>query len=121
MRRQVAIAQARQALLSLPVIRWREPQSEEQARQRLHDVAASIDRALGRVRAGSDEARVLKYAQAWLTAWLQGWEDPALLPPAHAAPMYQRLVDAMRAASNRLAPERDADPPQDPGEPVPGS
>ncbi len=118
-RRQLAIVHARQALASLPDIRWRDAQSEEQARQRLHDVAANIDRALRRARAGSDEARALKYAQAWLTAWLQGWGDPDLIPPPHAAPMYQRLVAAMRAVSDRLAPQRDTGPPQDPDKSVP--
>jgi hypothetical protein len=114
---QLVIVRARQALVSLPDIHWHDPQSEEQARQQLYNVAAEVDRALGGVRAGSDEARALKYAQAWLTAWLQGSEDPALIPAAHAAPMYERLVAAMHTISLRLTSDGDADPPPNPDGP----
>lgn len=117
--RQLAIVRARQVLVSLPDIDWHDPQSEEQGRQQLYNVAAIVDRALGGVRAGSDEARALKYAQAWLTAWLQGWGDPALIPATHAAQMYERLVAAMRTISLRLASDGDADPPPNPDDPKP--
>jgi type VI protein secretion system component VasF len=120
-RRQLAIIQARQALVSLPDISWRDAQSEEQARQRLHDVAATVTRALRWVRASSDEARALKYAQTWLTTWLQGWGDPDLIPTANAASMYERLVSAMRTISIRLKQEGETGPSEEPEEPVPRS
>ncbi|QKV74166.1 hypothetical protein [Amycolatopsis sp. Hca4] len=116
-RRHLAIVRARQALADLPDIDWHNPESEGKARQKLHDVAAAIDDALRAVRASSDEARALKYAQAWITAWLRGWEDPNLIPSTHAASMYQRLVDAMHTASLRLEPGGHPDPPPDRDEP----
>ncbi|MGW5743714.1 hypothetical protein [Amycolatopsis sp. NPDC003861] len=116
-RRQLAIVRAQRELVALPDIDWHNPDSEQKARQRLHEVAAAIDGALKAVRATSDEARALKYAQAWMTAWLQGWEDRNLIPATHAASMYQRLVDAMHAASLRLAPDEHAETPPDPDEP----
>lgn len=115
-RQQLAILRARQALTALPDIDWHDTHSEQHARQKLHDAAAVIDRALKEVRTSSAEGRALKYAQAWMTAWLQGWGDPNLIPSTHAAPMYQRLVDAMHAVSLRLAPDGHSDPP-DPDEP----
>jgi hypothetical protein len=54
-----------------------------------------------------------------MTAWLQGWDDPALIPSPHAAPMYERLVAAMRTISLRLASGEDADPPPNPDDPEP--
>ncbi|MET8848565.1 hypothetical protein [Amycolatopsis sp. NPDC004625] len=117
-RRQLAIVKARQALVALPDIDWHNTDSEQHARQDLHDAAAAVDRALKEVRASSAEGQALKYAQAWMTAWLQGWGDPNLIPSTHAAPMYQRLVDAMHTVSLRLAPHGHADPP-DSDEPPP--
>ncbi|MFJ9782586.1 hypothetical protein ACIRSS_23595 [Amycolatopsis sp. NPDC101161] len=116
-RQQLAIVRARQALADLPDIDWHNPESEEKAHQKLHDVAAAVDGALGAVRASSEEARALKYAQAWMTAWLQGWGHPNLIPATHAASMYQRLVTAMHAASLRLAPDGHAETPPDPDNP----
>ncbi|MET8997147.1 hypothetical protein [Amycolatopsis sp. NPDC004169] len=116
-RRQLAIVRARQALADLPDIDWHNPASEEKARQKLHDVAAAIGDALRAVRASSEEAHALKYAQAWMTAWLHGWEDPHLIPSTHAASMYQRLVDAMHTASLQLEPGGHPDPPPDRDEP----
>ncbi len=116
-RRQLAIVRARQALADLPHIDWHNPESEENARQKLHDIAAAIDGALRTVRASSEEARALKYAQAWLTAWLQGWGHPNLIPATHAASMYQRLVDAIHTASRRLAPDEHTETPPGPDEP----
>lgn len=118
-RGRLAIARARAALVTLPDIEWHHPDSEEQAREKLHNIAADIDRALKEIRASSDEAHALKHAQTWMTAWLQGWGDPNLIPPTHAASMYQRLVDVMSAASLRLAPDEHPDPPPDPDDPVP--
>ncbi|GHG29904.1 hypothetical protein GCM10017567_57100 [Amycolatopsis bullii] len=117
-RRQLTIADARQALVSLPDVRWHDPESEEQARTQLQEIGAIVDRALRRVHASSDEARALKYAQARLTAFLAGWGDPDLIAPTHLAPMYQSLIDALRALSLRLATNGNADPPGDPDDPV---
>ncbi|MGW5742085.1 hypothetical protein [Amycolatopsis sp. NPDC003861] len=118
-RRELAFVQARQALVSLPDVRWRDPESEEQARTQLQEIATIVGRALVRVHASSDEARALKYAQARLTAFLVGWDDPRLIAPPHVAPMYKSLTRALRDLSARLATSKNADPPVDPDEPVP--
>ncbi|MFB9686111.1 hypothetical protein [Amycolatopsis plumensis] len=118
-RRQLTIVHARQALVSLPDVRWHDPESEEQARTQLQEIGAIVDRALRRVHASSDEAQALKYAQARLTAFLVGWGDPDLIAPTHLAPMYRSLTDALRALSVRLATNGNADPPVDPDDPVP--
>jgi hypothetical protein len=120
-RRQLAIQQARHALAALPEIRWHDADSEEQARETLQEIQATVDGALRRVRAWSDEARTLKHAQARLTAWLQAWGDPRLLPPTHVVPMYQGLVVAMRTLATRLTPHDNTDPPPELHEPVPRS
>lgn len=85
----------------------------------LQEIAAIVDRALRDVQASSAEARALKYAQARLTAFLVGWRDPGLIAPAHLAPMYQSLTDALRNLSLRLTSNGDADPPVNPDDPVP--
>lgn len=118
-RRQLTVVQAQQALASLPDVRWRDPESEEQARTQLQETAAIVGRALRRVHAASDEARALKYAQARLTAFLVGWDDPRLIAPTHITPMYESLTRALRDLSARLATSKNADPPVDPDEPVP--
>ncbi|WP_328617223.1 hypothetical protein OHS18_13355 [Amycolatopsis sp. NBC_00355] len=118
-RRRLAVLQARQALVALPEIRWRDDTSEEQARVQLQNVAAIIGRALRRVRASSEEARALKYAQARLTAFLEGWDDPGLITPIHLVPMYQSLEAALRTLSLRLETAENLDPPEDPDEPIP--
>ena len=46
----------------------------------LQNAGAIVDRALRRVRASSETARALKYAQARLMAFLEGWDDPGLDP-----------------------------------------
>ncbi|MEA5367196.1 hypothetical protein VA596_47250 [Amycolatopsis sp., V23-08] len=117
----MAVLQARQALAGLPEIRWRDNTSEQQGRMQLEEVAAIIGRALRRVRASSDEARALKYAQARLTAFLQGWGDPGLIATIHVVPMYQSLQAALRTLSLRLETAENADPPEEPDEPTPRS
>ncbi|WP_410597223.1 hypothetical protein [Amycolatopsis sp. lyj-23] len=118
-RRQLTVAQARQALVSLPDVRWRDPESEEETRTQLQEIATIVGRALRRVRASSDEARALKYAQARLTAFLVGWDDPSLIAPTHLAPMYQSLAEALRDLSTRLATNENADSPVNLDDPVP--
>jgi hypothetical protein len=118
-RRELTVVQARRALVSLPDVQWRDPESEEQARTQLQEIAKIVDRALRQVPVSSEEARALKYAQARLTAFLVGWDDPGLIAPTQLAPMYQSLTDALRDLSVRLATKENADPPVDPDEPVP--
>ncbi|MFF1612232.1 hypothetical protein ACFVYA_31000 [Amycolatopsis sp. NPDC058278] len=103
----------------MPDVHWRDPESEEQARTQLQEVAAIVEQALRRVHASSEEARALKYAQARLTAFLEGWDDPGLIAPIHLVAMYQSLKAALRTLSLRLATNENADPPTNPDDPVP--
>jgi len=100
-RQRIAVMQARHALVSLP--NWHDHDSEQQAHARVQDIAATVDRALRRVRTSSDHARVLKYAQARLTAFPQGWDDAELNATIHVPEMYQSLVTALHTLSPRLA------------------
>jgi hypothetical protein len=120
-RRQLTIVHTRQALISLPDIQWRDPESEAQARTQLHEVASIVDRALRHVPVSSEEARALKYAQARLTAFLEGWNDPGLIAPIHLDPMYRSLKAALRTLSLRLVTTDNADPPAEPDDPAPQS
>ena len=118
-RRELTLVQARQALVSLPDVRWRDPESEEEARTQLQEVATIVEQALRQFHASSEEARALTYAQARLTAFLVGWDDPGLIAPIHLVPMYQSLKAALRTLSLRLAPNENVDPPPGPDDPVP--
>jgi len=118
-RQRLAVMQARHALVSLPNVRWHDHDSEQQAHARVQDIAVTVDRALRRVRTSSDHARVLKYAQAKLTAFLQGWDDAELIAPIHLPEMYQGLVAALRAHSLRLAADESAAPVREPDETCP--
>ncbi len=120
-RQRDAIERAQQALASPPEIGWHDEKSEALARERLQAIASIVDRALQRVSGSSDEARALKYAQVRLTAWLQGWGDPELIPPTHVFRMYEDLKVALRALSARLVPDNNPDAPRNPDEPPPRS
>ena len=118
-RRQLTLVHAREALVSLPDVRWRDPESEEVAYAELQKVAAIVDRALRHVPVSSEQARALKYAQARLTAFQEGWNDPGLIAPIHLDPMYQSLKAALQTLSRRLETHDNTDPPAEPADPVP--
>jgi hypothetical protein len=118
-RRHLTLVDAREALVSLPNVHWRDPESEEEAYAELQKVAEIIDRALRHVPVSSEQARALKYAQARLTAFLEGWNDPGLIAPIHLDPMYQSLKAALQTLSRRLETGDNADPPAEPADPIP--
>jgi hypothetical protein len=120
-RQRLAVMQARHALVSLPNVRWHDHESQQQAHARLQDIAATVDRALRQVRTSSDRTLALKYAQARLTAFLQGWDDAHLIAPIHRPEMYQSLVTALHTLSLRLAADGSAAPVRELDEPVPRS
>ncbi|MCR6488340.1 hypothetical protein M8542_36470 [Amycolatopsis sp. OK19-0408] len=106
-RRRLAVIRARHALVSLPTVCWRDDSSEYLARVRLQEITATVDRALRLLHGSSDSTLALKYADARLTGFLQGWNDPELIAPNELPEMYQGLIAALHSLALRLAAEKD--------------